>query len=131
MDCEQLIYTIIIGFINIICSKSPFLLCYKSEFLTHFEYGVKSAELHIKIKSGHFEHILKIKPTIIVNINCFQSIFSKNYYYHSKNHIHSAQEPLQKLHFQMGHPVFVMISCLREKSKRNWNFTWNFPVILY
>ena len=79
MDCEQLIYTIIIGFINIICSKSPFLLCYKSEFLTHFEYGVKSAELHIKIKRQHFEHIMKIKPTIMVYINCSQSIFNKNY----------------------------------------------------
>ena len=106
MDWKQLIFTIIIGFNNIICSKSPLLLCYKSEFLTHFEYGVKSAELHIKIKSGHFEHIMKIKPTIIVNINCFQSIFSKNYYYHSKNLIHSAHEPLQKSHFQMGHPVY-------------------------
>ena len=67
--------------------------------------GVKNAELYIKVKGGHFEHIMKIKPTIIVNINCFQSIFSKNYYYHSKNLIHSAHEPLQKSHFQMGHPV--------------------------
>ena len=58
MDWKQLIFTIIIGFINIICSKSPLLLCYKSEFLTHFEYGVKSAELHIKIKGGDFEHIM-------------------------------------------------------------------------
>ena len=97
MDWKQLIFTIIIGFINIICSKYPLLLCYKSEFLTHFEYGVKSAELHIKIKSGHFEHIMKIKPTIIVNINCFQSIF--------KNLMDSVHELLQKLHFQMGHPV--------------------------
>ena len=118
MDWKQLIFTIIIGFINIICSKSPLLLCYKSEFLTHFEYGVKSAELHIKIKSGHFEHIMKIKPTIIVNINCFQSIFSKNYYYHSKNLIHSAHEPLQKSHFQMGHPVFKIVSKRRQSTEK-------------
>ena len=79
MDCEQLIFTIIIGFTFIICSKCPPLLCYNLEFLTPYAMGVKNAELNIKVKGGHFEHIMKIKPIIIVNINCSQSIFSKNY----------------------------------------------------
>ena len=79
MDCEQLIFTIIIGFIFVICSKCPNFLCYTSAFLTPFANGVKNAELHIKVKGRHFEHIVKIKPTIIENINCSQSIFSKNH----------------------------------------------------
>ena len=79
MDCEQLIFTIIIGFIFIICSKFPLILCYNSAILTPYAMGVKNAELCIKVKGGHFEHITKIKPIIIVNINCSQSIFSKNY----------------------------------------------------
>ena len=68
-----------IGFISIICSKFPPLLCYNLAFLTPYAMGVKNAELYIKVKGGHFEHIMKIKPIIIVNINCSQSIFSKNY----------------------------------------------------
>ena len=79
MDCEQLIFKIIIGFIFIICSKWPPLLCYNSKFLTSYAKGVKNAELYIKVKGGHFEHVMKIKPIIIVNINCSQSIFCKNY----------------------------------------------------
>ena len=79
MECEQLIFTIIIGFIFIICSKCPPLLCYNSAFLTPYAMEVKNAELYIKVKGEHFEHIMKIKPIIIVNINCSQSILSKNY----------------------------------------------------
>ena len=67
--------------------------------------GVKAAELYIKVKGGHFEHIMETKPIFIVNINFSQSIFSKNYQYHSKNLIDSVHGPLQKCHFQMGHPV--------------------------
>ena len=37
--------------------------------------GVKAAELYIKVKGGHFEHIMETKPIIIANINCFQSTF--------------------------------------------------------
>ena len=85
MDCEQLIFTIIIGFIFIICSKCPPFLCYNLAFFTPYAMGVKNAELNIKVKGGHFEHIMKIKPIIIVNINCFLSIFSKKYKYNSKN----------------------------------------------
>ena len=77
MDCEQLIFTIIIGFIFIICSKCLPFLCYNLAFFTPYAMGVKNAELNIKVKGGHFEHIMKIKPIIIVNINCSQSIFSK------------------------------------------------------
>ena len=80
MDCEQLIFTIIIGFIFVICSKCPPLtFMYNSAFLTSYAKGVKNAELYIKVKGGHFEHVMKIKPIIIVNINCSQSIFCKNY----------------------------------------------------
>ena len=107
MDCEQLIFKIIIGFIFIICSKFPLILCYNSAILTPYAMGVQNAELYIKVKGGHFEHIMKIKPIIIVNINCSQSIFSKNYQYHSKNLIHSVNDLLQKWHFQMGHPVYT------------------------
>ena len=107
MDYEQLIFTIIIGFIFIICSKCQPLLCYNSVFLTSYAMGVKAAELYIKVKGGHFEHIMETKPIFIVNINCSQSIFSKNYQYHSKNLIQSVHQPLQKLHFQMGHPVLL------------------------
>ena len=70
--------------------------------------GVKAAEMYIKVKGGHFEHIMETKPIFIVNINCSQSIFSKNYQYHSKNLIQSVHQPLQKLHFQMGHPVVTL-----------------------
>ena len=61
MDCEQLIFTIIIGFIFIIYSKCPSFLCYNLAFFTPYAMGVKNAELNIKVKGGHFEHIIKIK----------------------------------------------------------------------
>ena len=70
MDSEQLILTITIGFIFLICSKYPNFLCYTSAFLAPFANGVKNAELHIKVKGGNFKHIVKIKPIIIKNINC-------------------------------------------------------------
>ena len=65
MDCEQLIVTIIIGFIFIICSKFPPLLCYILAFLTPYVMGIKNAELCIKVKGGHFEHIMKIKSILM------------------------------------------------------------------
>ena len=74
--------------------------------------GVKAVELYIKVKGGHFEHIMETKPIFIVNINCSQSIFSKNYQYHSKNLIQSVHQPLQKLHFQMNHPVNFYLAVL-------------------
>ena len=49
--------------------------------MTLFAKGVKNAELNIKVKGGHLVNIMKIKPIIIVNINCSQSIFCKNYWY--------------------------------------------------
>ena len=34
-------------------------------FLTPYAMGVKNAELYIKVKSGHFEHIMKVKPILM------------------------------------------------------------------
>ena len=43
----------------------PPLLCYNLAFLTPYAMGVKNAELYIKVKGGHFEHIMKIKPILM------------------------------------------------------------------
>ena len=50
---------------------------------------------------------MKLKPIIIVNINCSQSILNKNYYYNPKNSLLFVYQHFQKSHNEMSHPVYI------------------------
>ena len=58
-----------------------------------------------KCNDSYYEHLLPSKIIIIVNINCLQPIFNKNYHYNPKNSILFVYQHFQKSHNEMSHPV--------------------------